>query len=94
MLARQDAINELLNCVLCNWVPSRDEKTQPEFGPPLLTYVLPSGSILLDHFIRPKEHFRWNREVSSDSTFAGCDEENPRKLTMVLKKDNIPLARD
>jgi len=58
------SINELLNCVLCNWVPSRDEKTQPEFGPPLLTYVLPSGSILLDHFIRPKQNGRRNRDAN------------------------------
>ena len=31
--------------------------------PPLLTHVLPSGSISLDHFIRPIQNGRWNRDA-------------------------------
>ncbi len=31
--------------------------------PPLISCILPSRLISLDHFIRPKEHFRWNRDA-------------------------------
>ncbi len=63
VLDPQDAIKELMNCVLCNWVPSRDEKPQPECGPPLLTYVLSSRSISLDHFGRPEHDLGGDRDT-------------------------------
>ena len=40
-----------------------ETKTAACFGPPLINSLLHSRSISLDHFIRPKEHFRWNRDA-------------------------------
>jgi len=53
----QDSIKELLNCIL--WVLGK--KTAARCGQPLITSLLPSRSISLDHFIGPIQNRRRDR---------------------------------